>query len=241
MVKQIDPNKLPLEMKAAFDLWQDYFGKAISSRPFFSYPFLDEDKNLRAFRSKQDFISWYGQPPGNEPYRDDGFYTRELTWLSMWCQPKKVVEFGSDKGIGTFILSRLNPDAYVHTIDNRSQIPMPPNDSRVPAGYFAKECKNVTFHHGDSKEFSLYGVDLCFIDGDHSQEGVWYDSLRAWQNRTRDGRWVIAWHDYRDTEEMAGLKAAINHFSDFVRKRVYKFADSSTVFMLSEDWKTSEA
>ena len=117
---------------------------------------------------------------------------------------------------------------------------MPPDDGRVDAGFFARGCKNVDFWLADSRRFEADGVDFCFIDGDHSQEGVWYDSLRAWQNRTRDGRWVIAWHDYRDTEEMAGLRAAIHNFSVFVRKRVYRFADSSTVFMLSEDWKTSE-
>ena len=235
MVKTIKPEQLPTDQKAAYDGWLEYFDQAINSQPFVPSSYLGEDKNLLAFRSKEAFISWYGQPPGNEPYRDDGFYTRELTWLSAWCKPKIVAEFGSDKGIGTFILSRLNPDAEVHTIDNRDLVPMPPADQRVRAGFFALPCRNAYFHVGNSKNFAMSHTDFCFIDGDHSEQGVWNDSLRAWINRNEGNRWVIVWHDYRNTEEMAGLRAAIFRFSNFVRKKVYRFEDSSTVFMTSED------
>lgn len=238
MVKEITPDQLPPDQKKAFDNWLGYFRNTVDSQPFYPADFQGEDKNMLALRSKEEFISWYGQPPGKvqEPYRDECFYTRELTWLSSWCQPEKVVEFGTDKGIGTLILSLLNPSARIHTIDNRPKIPMPPNDGRVEPGIFARKRKNAQFWMGDSKHFQMDGmVGLCFIDGDHSQEGVWNDSLRAWSNRNMGGRWAIIWHDYRETDEMRGLKMAINRFSDLVRKRVYKFSDSATVWITSED------
>lgn len=234
MVEEINPDRLPPDQKKAFDGWLDSFKEAFSSKPFYPYLFDREDKNLTAFGSKEAFISWYGQPPGNEPYRDDGFYPRELTWLSMWCRPKKIVEFGTDKGIGSLMLSRLNPDAIIHTIDIMQEVPMP-GDGHVETGFFARSCENVHFCTGNSKNFEMDGVDLCFIDGDHSADGVWGDSVRAWMNRSAGERWAIIWHDYRNHHDMAGLKAAIWRFSNLVRKKVYKFADSSTVFMTSGD------
>ena len=235
MIKEITPEQLPPEMKKAYDNWLSYFTESVNT--LFFKPYTDyqgEDKNIMAWRSKADFISWYGQPPGSEPYRDNGFYVRELTWLSMWCNPKIVVEMGTDKGIGTFLLSRLNPQATIHTVDNKSEVLMP-GDRKVETGLFAKENDfNIKFHTGESDQLDIADVDLCFIDGDHSKHGVWQDSLRAWANRSK-GDWAIIWHDYREGEDFTGLKIAINRFTDLVRKKVYKFTDSSTVWMVSDE------
>lgn len=226
MIKQITPAQLNDEMKSCYEGWLEYFKKAVDSQPFVPYTdFQGEDKNMLALRSKENFISWFGQPPGlpQQPYRDECFYARELTWLSMWCQPKTVVEFGTNKGISSLILASLNAQATVHSVDIRDEVPM------------AKHCPNIIFYHEDSKNFKMDEVNLCFVDGDHSKDAVWNDSLRAWANRPQEGRWVIIWHDYMDSEEMRGLKMAIHRFSGLVRKVVYKFEDSATVWMTNED------
>jgi len=222
-------------MKKAYNGWLPYFKESVNALSFNPYTeYEGEDKNLLAWRSKEDFISWYGQPPGSDTYRDDGFYVRELSWLSMWCKPKTVVEFGTDKGIGTFILSRLNPQAAICTIENRSKVLMP-DDSRVEPGFLAKNNElNIIFYQKDSKDFSCYDAGICFIDGDHSREAVYNDSLRAWKNRRNYSRWVIVWHDYREGQVFMELKIAINRFANLVQKQVYKFKDSSTVWMTNE-------
>lgn len=239
MIKQITPEQLPVDVLKAYEGWQDNFKKSIDSDEFIPYTqYEGEDKNLLALRSKEEFMSWYGQSPGKigEPYRDNGFYVRELTWLSMWANPRTVVEFGTDKGIGTFILKRLNPQSTLYTVDISLKVQMPPNDQRVDAGFFALLNKlNAVFVHANSKNFECIDpVDFCFIDGDHSKDKVWQDSLRAWANRSKNGRWVIVWHDFRDEEAFAGLKISVHRFSDLVRKKVYKFEDSATAWMYGD-------
>lgn len=238
MIKELSPHQLPEDQKKAYDNWLSYFTDSINALSFKPYiDFKGEDKNILAWQSKEAFISWYGQSPGIEaqPYRDNGFYVRELTWLSMWCSPKTVVEMGTDKGIGTFLLSRLNPQATIHTVDNKPEVFMP-GDLKVETGLFAKQNDfNMSFHIGQSDQLTIEDVDLCFIDGDHSKHSVWQDSLRAWANRPKQGRWVMIWHDYRDGEDFVGLKIAINRFSDVVRKKVYKLMDSTTVWMTNDD------
>ena len=236
MINEITPDQLPDDMKAAFDEWHTYFVESVNALSFKPYTgYSGEDKNLLAWRSKEEFIAWYGQPPGNEPYRDNGFYTRELSWLSLWCNPKIVLEIGTDKGIGTFLLSRLDSQALIHTLDIKPTVKMP-DDSDIETGYFAKENQfNIIFEQMDSKDYKLADVDLCFIDGDHSKEAVWNDSLAAWWNRHKARRWVIVWHDYRDGEEFRGLKTSIHRFSQTVaRKPVFKLTDSATVWMTNE-------
>lgn len=237
MVKEIDPDRLPPDQKKAFDNWHAFFSAAVASGPFSPYDdFQGEDKNILALRSLPEFLSWYGQPPGpiQHPYRDECFYTRELSWLSAWCSPEVVVEFGTDKGVGTFILSRLNPKATVYTVDISDSSRLP-DGSKAECGLFAKRNhQNIVFVRQDSKHYRSTSVDLCFIDGDHSEEGVWEDSVRAWMNRSGEKRWAIIWHDYREADEMRGLKRSIHKFSDLVRKHVYKFKDSATVWMTSE-------
>jgi predicted O-methyltransferase YrrM len=57
--------------------------------------------------------------------------------------------------------------------------------------------KNIIALRGESEMFSRawqYGIDLLFIDGDHSYKGVKAD-FEAWYPHVRDGG-VIAFHDY---------------------------------------------
>ena len=234
MIKEITSEQLSPDMKKAQDNWHDDFVHRIINHPFI--PFMDfqgEDKNTLSWQSKKEYIKWYGQPPGklNEPYRDDCFYTRELTWLSEWCKPNTVVEIGTDKGAGTFLLDRLNPNAEIYTVDIADHAYMP-GDQRVEIGFFSKLNQCQVYY---VKEKPDVMANLIFIDGDHSENAVWEDSLWAWKHIDRTRKWCIVWHDARQgSEEFTGLLKAIHRFSDHIRRKVYKFADSSTVWMTGE-------
>lgn len=69
---------------------------------------------------------------------------------------------------------------------------------------FSKKLPNVTHLFGDSAVFDLapfeQKMDLIFIDGDHSKEGVRRDTERMLQLR-RNEQSIIVWHDAKsDTE-----------------------------------------
>ena len=192
-----------------------------------------EDKNMKAFNSKEEYIEWFCfHPSVPEPYRDDGFYVRELTMLSEYIHPSVVVELGTSVGMGTILLSNLNPEAKLYSVDIADTTFIPGNKI-VPIGYLSKmngiDCEYV---HGKSYEFEPEEeVDFCFIDGDHLEEGVWKDSLWSWKHKSDD--FVIVWHDFRiGHPEFQGLIRSITRFSAYVGKDVYKLKDSSTVWMI---------
>jgi hypothetical protein len=96
-----------------------YLRDCLAKVELIPYEWDGEDKNIGAFRSKKELAAWYGQGPGvdGEPYRDRGFYCRELAMLSRIIKPHSIVEFGTSLGIGTCLFRWLNPDAYVVTVD----------------------------------------------------------------------------------------------------------------------------
>lgn len=234
MKEEITSDQLLPDRKKAYDNWLNYFTSCVQETPF--VPFTDfegEDKNILSWRSKENYIEWWAQPPGiiNQPYRDDCFYTRELTWLSEWCKPEIVIEIGTDKGMGTFLLDRLNPQAEIYTVDIADHAYMP-GDQQVEIGFFSKLNQCQVYYVKEKPDIC---PNLIFVDGDHSETAVWEDSLWAWEHVNKLKRWAIVWHDARqDSEEFMGLLRSINKFSDHIGKSIYKFADSSTVWLTGE-------
>jgi hypothetical protein len=55
------------------------------------------------------------------------------------------------------------------------------------------------------RHFGLESIDYCYIDGDHSLEGI-YTDIKAWLPKVRVGG-ILAGHDYKD-----GPKSGINDF-----------------------------
>ncbi len=209
----------------------DYLRKCLEVCQFTPYPWEGEDKNLAAFRSREDLIAWYCQPPGvpGQPYRDRRFYCRELAMMSRVIQPRVVVELGTSIGLGTCLLSWLNPKAKIVTVDINTETYMP-YDKKVLVGHLARyqgiDCEYVT---GNSWEYVKSGVDLCFIDADHSYEACKKDSDQAWLNRSSDHSWGIVWHDF--TEEYFGVPRAVREFcADKGVVRLQR-SDSDTVWV----------
>lgn len=218
------------EDKYKIDL--DYLKSKLEKISFTPFKWEGEDKNLFAFNSKELFINWYCQPPSKvkEPWRDCGFYCRELAHVSRIIQPKTIVEFGTSLGIGTCLLHWLNPEAKLITVDINTETFMP-GDIRVPIGYLAKQqnipCEYIT---SPSSKYKMSNkVDLCFIDGDHSYAGVKEDSTRAWLNRSSNQHWAIVWHDYNDRHP--GVVKAVNELCDILGKTLQLREDSDTVWI----------
>lgn len=59
--------------------------------------------------------------------------------------------------------------------------------------------EKIIHYYGDSKEFdfSRHGdtVDIYFIDGDHSYNGVYCDTKNIFQNKKEDA--IVVWHDFK--------------------------------------------
>lgn len=213
------------------DIDLDYLRDCISRATFVPFPWIGEDKNLAAFRSREQLIEWYCQPPATDgtPYRDRGFYTRELAMLSRIIQPRNVVEFGTSLGIGTCLLRWLNPNATITTVDIVSETFLP-GDVRVPIGHLAKhEDIDCNYVQGKSWEYAMRWVDLCFIDADHSYESVVLDSQRAWDNRPIDHCWAIAWHDHNNRHP--GVMKAVSEFCQAKCVQLQSRLDSDTVWI----------
>ena len=209
--------------------WQEYFLTRLEQFDFKPWPFYGDDKNLLAFGSKEEFASWYCQPPGQvgEPYRDESFYPREFTNLSRLVCPKKIVEFGTSLGIGTLILRILNPDAELITVDNRTMQYIPGNIEVVTGLLAIHEGIKASFVHGKSWEFATANVELCFIDADHSYEGVAADNERAWKNRNPE-RGAIFWHDHNNRH--LGVMRAVKEFVERHQLTLKATSDSAIVW-----------
>lgn len=147
----------------------------------------------------------------------DGFYadtlecngTQMASILSMVYQPRVVVEFGVDAGFTTLQFCKLNPQARVYAVDLTSRN----RNSNLPICFHAlmNNVDNLTVSIMPSWEFAMPGqVDLCFIDGDHTGDAPWKDSVRAWENRNIGGDWCVAWDDYH--ENNPDVKRAVDEF-----------------------------
>lgn len=212
----------------------DYLRECLEVAPFVPHSWDGEDRNIGAFRSKEELVAWYCQPPGidGQPYRDRGFYTRELAMLSRLVQPRCVVEFGTCQGIGTCLLRWLNPTARLVTVDLDGAETFLPDRRPVPVGYLSKwngvECEYVS---GYSWDYHCDGVGLCFIDADHSYASVLKDSVTAWCNRAQPN-WAIAWHDHNNRHP--GVVDAVNKFCTDMSQKLCRRLDSDTVWIMGE-------
>ncbi|RCW50880.1 class I SAM-dependent methyltransferase [Paenibacillus prosopidis] len=137
------------------------------------------------------------------------FFTQQdvepLVAFSRKFHPKTVIEIGIQRGETAKIILDNSPwiERYIGIdLTPGSQTPLAIQQSEVPQ--IAGECiKNDTrveliLRPNGSRDISpeaLPVADLIFIDGDHSSEGVLFDTHLARQV-IRKGGGIICWHDY---------------------------------------------
>lgn len=240
MIKEITESEVPIDLKVEFDCWQWYFRKMIESQPFIGINWQGQDMNMKAHNSKEEYIEWFASDPltYDEPYKGAGFYPREIMMLSMWVRPLVIVEMGTSIGVGTRMLSQLNPISFIYSVDS-SLVCKHEYDLEYPIGYLVKtqQDHNVRFVKANSWEFDLghgypyHCVDLCFIDADHTAESIKKDSETAWRNRNIFKKWAIIWHDYwKDDPRFADYCKAIEDFLEEKKQVAYRFKGMATLW-----------
>ena len=215
MVHIITKEQLSEEMRIHFDTWLDFFTTKMNSMSIVPLQCQMEDKNLRAFNSKEGFIECFG----------GRLHTREFSMLSSFIEPSVVVELGTALGMSSFLLSKLSPQAKLYTVDNRSLIPVGGNNS-WEVGHIAKvnkiDCEYMINNSWDTTIPAKF--NLCYIDADHGKDSVLKDSMWAWQNKDEE-HYAIMWDDY--SKVFPGVIASVNEFSDLVGIEIYKLQDST--------------
>lgn len=169
--------------------WQDYLLSKCPPESFSKLPPEARDFNKGHWRFA-DYSSFY-----DDVVRCYGPVA--ATCLSMAYRPRVVVEMGVYSGSTSLILARANPEAEVHGVDINTEV------AGFPVGLtvLTHGARNFTLHQGNSWDFNMPGVGLCFIDADHTGDAPYRDSLRAWANRPMGdgGEWCIAWDDYHES------------------------------------------
>ena len=103
-----------------------------------------------------------------------------------------IVEIGSHLGRSAALLALSNPDVEVVTIDVTNYPELQENAKRFNFTQITGESRVV----GES--WSRGPIDLLFVDGDHSFEGVWYD-IRTFVSKMGP-RGLMLFHDYYDDD-----------------------------------------
>jgi predicted O-methyltransferase YrrM len=145
-----------------------------------------------------------------------------------------IFEIGTFDGRTTLNLATNAPGAEVHTLDlppgRPTALPLKGGDDvyidkpQSGSRFLGTDCApRIRQHFGDSATFDFTPfesrVDMVFVDGAHSAEYVRSDSMNALK-LLRDGRGIIAWHDYgtrQVTETLDELSRQVPAFSGMRR------------------------
>ena len=121
-----------------------------------------------------------------------------------------------------------------------------PDEMAKNCDFFSKDLANVerVRHSSHTYDFSRYrkSIDLAFIDGDHSYDGVRVDTQKVF-DLMRDDSSVIVWHDYGDTPERVrfGVLAGILDGCPAEKRRnLYHISNTLCAVYINGDFKTSE-
>lgn len=140
-----------------------------------------------------------------------------LAAIAHYASPRLVLEFGTGQGFSSYVWAENTPDhTEIVTIDLEPSVQgaytekILRGDSSVGRIYEASpgasKVKQVFVRPGaelpDTIESLKGSVDLVFIDGDHSYEGVKHDTEQAL--KLAHSQSVFVWHDfYRFPEYVA--------------------------------------
>lgn len=140
-----------------------------------------------------------------------------LTALLLALKPKRIFEIGTYRGASSEMMLRLLPEAHVISIAfvNPDKSRQFNNDelSEAEVGALVSPSNRGRFTQliGDSHRIDPAGfvrdhgkMDLVFIDGDHSREGVRQDTDLARAILAPGG--AIAWHDANPKKRYIGSR-----------------------------------
>lgn len=159
-----------------------------------------------------------------------GYMNRdEMVFLAhfiKWLQPEKVFEIGTFDGLTTVNMAMNCPEeATVYTLDipeedvNESKFtidtinsPMVYNEERKKYIKSTHLKQKIVVLEEDSATFNFSPfkgkIDLFLVDGSHTYEYCYSDSLKAYESVKKGG--VILWHDYNKIKALPGVTEALN-------------------------------
>lgn len=130
---------------------------------------------------------------------DKGGFSAHLLGKSqlktLYCIDTWQDDFGSDHKPGYY--DAKGDNRYNEAIANLKEF----GDRAIPMRGIGVDMANQFAHEHPGEQ-----IDFCYIDGDHTYEGVYAD-IRAWLPKLRIGG-IIAGHDYKD-----GPKSGITGFN----------------------------
>lgn len=124
-----------------------------------------------------------------------------LKSLALKFNLKKYLEIGTYIGESINIMTDICEELISVTAEPRSEYSMmsylkgcnlPDYSERLTYN------EKITHVYGDSKKvnYEKYkDVDLFFIDGDHTYDGVYVDTRNIFENRKEDS--IVVWHDFK--------------------------------------------
>lgn len=153
-----------------------------------------------------------------------------------------VVEIGAWYGKTTYELATRFPDKTFYTIDYiEEDLILDPRFNKALIKNKEDLCKyaidlpNVQFFYEDSKRcnFNKFNnVTFFFVDGDHSYEGIKFDTEKCIKHLKKNKGGIIAWHDIRVYQ---GIK---DYLTELSKKELIFFINNCNIgFMLIGDYK----
>lgn len=135
-----------------------------------------------------------------------------LELLTQEYKPKTIYEVGTNRGHTTLWFARLLPDVKIWTIDVGRVYNILPDPTVIGIEFRDKpEASRIEQLRGDSQDADFVynhiphdSVDLCFIDGTHTNEAVFKDSVITYPLMSPIG--VMVWHDATGDEMTRGIK-----------------------------------
>ena len=118
----------------------------------------------------------------------------------------KVINFGAGVGTSALAIKEARPDAEIWTIDiseggpngglenERNAFRDSGMDALLPTQILG-DSSEVGRTWGTNKQLPGILVDMVFVDGDHSKEGLTAD-IEAWEPWVKDGG-IMVFHDYQ--------------------------------------------
>lgn len=160
----------------------------------------------------------------------------EWKWLisntvNKWKEPKNIFEIGCYDGGSSYYLSKFANEMI--TIDNNDPI-------RFDSLQHKNNCKvDYTYLAGDShdpkifNQVTKYDWDFCFIDGDHSYEGVKADFQNILPYLKKGT--PVAFHDIVISDFHHQHGCYVGEFWKDLKQQKDKFTNMAE-YSLSEEW-----
>lgn len=145
------------------------------------------------------------------------FYTHVLYDIrtSLGSSEKTYLEIGSYAGCSISLVSSHEYVTKCYSVDLGSPIPQEIVEKNV--GYFKNKESSFKYFKGDSKSYQtlqsvkneVSNIDILFIDGEHSYNGVISD-FSLYSPLVSSGGFVV-FDDYNDYEHSPEVRPAVDH------------------------------